>query len=82
MYKLGRVLHVSSSGKLIIKGETKPNLGDKVVNDKGRRIGTIFDVFGPTSSPYISVNVMIDKPHRLINRILYATHHKRRRRRR
>jgi len=81
LYKLGRVLHVSSSGRLIVRGETKPNLGDKVTNDKGKSIGVVFDVFGPTNAPYVSVKTEIDKPHRLINRTLYASRRRRRGRR-
>ncbi|MEM2876027.1 MAG: hypothetical protein QXL67_03635, partial [Candidatus Bathyarchaeia archaeon] len=62
------------------KGESKPNLGDKVLNEDRRPIGTIFDVFGPVSSPYISVKTCVDKPSTLINKILYTTRPRRRRR--
>jgi len=81
LYKLGRVLHLGSGQNLILKGERKPKIGDKVVDDKGRYVGIISDVFGPTASPYISVKTNFRKPKELINRTLYAYPFKKRGRR-
>ena len=66
---------------MILKGERKPKIGDKVVDNKGRYVGIVSDVFGPTASPYISVKTNFRKPKELINRMLYTYPFKRRGRR-
>lgn len=72
MQRIGCVLHVSSNKNIIIKAENLPRIGDKVVDKHLKSLGTVFDVFGPTSSPYVAVKPNVGKPHHLINHILYA----------
>ena len=59
MKRLGRVLHVSSHGHLIIRLEetSLPKINAKVVTKKMDRIGTVYDIFGPERAPYISVKL-------------------------
>jgi len=33
----------------------------------------VFDIFGPVSSPYISIKTDAKEPHRLVGHVLYAT---------
>jgi len=69
---LGRVLHISPSRNLILKAELLPKIGDKVVDENLKSVGSVFDVFGPVSSPYVAVKpVIIDLKH-LIKSRLYA----------
>jgi RNA-binding protein len=35
-------------------------------------VGKVFDVFGPTASPYVAVKPNIQSPEKLINQILYV----------
>jgi rRNA processing protein Gar1 len=35
-------------------------------------VGTVFDVFGPTSSPYVAVKPHIQSPEQLVKHVLYA----------
>jgi rRNA processing protein Gar1 len=35
-------------------------------------MGTVFDVFGPTSSPYVAVKPYIKSPEQLVNQVLYV----------
>lgn len=72
MQRIGRVLHISSNGNIIIKVEQLPKIGEIVVNEDLRRIGKVFDVFGPVSSPYVSVKPTIRQPERLVNKVLYV----------
>lgn len=55
--KLGKVLHVSKRGSLILRTEKTPPVGPDtvVMNKKAEEIGSILDVFGPVKSPYVSV---------------------------
>ena len=59
--KLGEVLHRSgSSGNLIVKLEAETRIGEPVYDDKGGRVGTVFDIFGPVDAPFASVRTRGD----------------------
>ena len=86
MQRLGRVLHVTPSRNVVTKAEALPRIGEKVVDEKLRQVGTVFDVFGPVSKPYIAIKPSVEDPKTLVNQNLYvvppAKTHKERRRRR
>jgi rRNA processing protein Gar1 len=72
LHRIGHVLHVSNTRNIILKAENIPRIGDKVTNEKLTTVGTVFDVFGPTSSPYVAVKPHIQSPEQLISDVLYA----------
>ena len=72
MQRIGRVLHISSSKNAVIKAEKLPRIGDKVVNEKMDPVGMVFDIFGPISSPYVSVKTNAGDPDRLVDCVLYT----------
>ena len=72
LHRIGHVLHVSNTKNMIIKAENIPRIGDKVANEKLKPVGTVFDVFGPTSSPYVAVKPHIQSPEQLVNQVLYV----------
>jgi rRNA processing protein Gar1 len=72
LHRIGHVLHVSNTKNIILKAESIPHIGDKVTNEKLKPVGTVFDVFGPTSSPYVAVKPHTQGPEQLVNQILYA----------
>lgn len=57
MKRLGKVLHVSKRGFIIVRSDKSPPMGPKaiVVDKKVKKIGTIQDVFGPVKNPYIAI---------------------------
>jgi len=57
---------------MILKAENIPRIGDKVADEKLKHIGTVFDVFGPTATPYVAVKPEIQNPEQYINHILYS----------
>jgi rRNA processing protein Gar1 len=69
--RIGKVLHIASDKNIILKAEKHAKIGDKVVDESLRPIGKIFDIFGPVSSPYISVKADTENLDSLTNRILY-----------
>ena len=73
MQRIGHVLHVGSDKKLILKAEKTPQIGDKVVDESLKPVGTIFDIFGPVSSPYVSVKTKVKEPRDLVGHVLYAS---------
>jgi rRNA processing protein Gar1 len=56
---------------MILKAESLPRIRDRVVDEKLKPVGTVFDIFGPVSSPYVSVKTDMGDLHRLINHVLY-----------
>ena len=72
MNRIGHVLHVSNTKNIIIKAENLPRIGDEVVNEKLNPIGIVFDVFGPTKSPYVAVKPKTHDQKKLLNHLLYS----------
>ena len=82
LHRIGQVLHVSNTKKVILKAKNVPQIGNQVTDEKLKHVGTVFDVFGPTSAPYVAVKTNTTNPEQLINQILYATPTKERRKKR
>jgi RNA-binding protein len=77
LQRLGRALSINPNRSVIIKVEIVPKIGEKVVDENLKPVGKVFDVFGPVSSPYVAVRPTIQKPEKLINRMLYLLPSKR-----
>ncbi len=80
MRRIGRVLHISPSQKAVIKTSKPPRIGETVFNGNGNPVGKVSDVFGPTSSPYVEVNVQNRAAHSLIGKMLYLIPSRRKKR--
>ena len=76
--RLGSVLHLSPSRNIIVKAEESPKIGEPVVDENLKPVGTIFDVFGPVSSPYVAIRPTARDPERLVGKKLYVIPSKRR----
>ncbi|MBI4258254.1 MAG: hypothetical protein HY619_04800 [Thaumarchaeota archaeon] len=61
MRKIGEVLHVAKSGRLIVKAFGETSQGAVLVDEKGGKIGKVVEVIGPVKSPYLSVTPLTDK---------------------
>jgi rRNA processing protein Gar1 len=72
LHRIGHILHVSNTKNIILKAENVPHIGDKVTDEKLRPVGKVFDVFGPTSSPYVAVKPKSYRPEKLTNQVLYS----------
>jgi RNA-binding protein len=76
--RLGLALHLTPSRNIIVKVESTPKIGETVVDENLKPVGTIFDMFGPVSSPYVAVRPMTHDPEKLANKMLYVLPSKRR----
>ena len=74
MRRLGKVLHISNRGSIIIRTEKTPPVGRQtiVMDKQAQEVGTIIDVFGPVKYPYVAIkpNRGID-PQKLVGQMLY-----------
>lgn len=82
MQRLGLVLHISPSRNIIAKTENAPRIGDAVVDENLKPVGKVFDIFGPTSSPYVAIRPATHEPQKLEKKMLYVLPSRKRERRR
>ena len=76
--RLGAALHISSSsGNLILEAETEVRIGESVFDERGKRVGTVFDLFGPVSSPFVAMKPRITDLESLLGEALFLGGRKR-----
>ena len=78
MQRLGLILHISPSGNIIAKVENVPRIGETVVDENLKTIGKVFDILGPTSSPYVAIRPAIERTGNLTSKMVYVLPSKRR----
>jgi rRNA processing protein Gar1 len=69
---------LSPSRNLILNVESPPRIGETVVDENLKPVGTVFDTFGPVCSPYVAIRPTIGNPEELVNKTLYVVPSKRR----
>jgi len=72
--RLGKVLHISKRGSIIIRTEKTPPVGSKslVMDKNAQEVGTIIDVFGPVKFPYVAIKPNRGSdPQKLVGQMLY-----------
>ena len=75
MEKIGKIVHLAKSGRLIVKIEEKSNyelIGQSLINDRGTKVGKVIELIGPVSSPYASVIPVDSKCS--IGGVVYKSH--------
>lgn len=70
------MLHLSGSRKLVLRTNIRVKAGTQVFDEELRSIGKIFDVFGPVSNPYVSIEPAIGDVERCVGRSLYVIEEK------
>ena len=81
--KVGTVLHISkSTGNLILKAEDDAEIGEGTFDKTGKRIGVIYDFFGPHKTPYVAVKPRsLDENSKIIGEALYLEDKQKKRKR-
>jgi RNA-binding protein len=75
---LGTVSHLSrSSGNLILKAEAKVRIGESAFAEGGRRVGIIYDLFGPVKHPFIAIRPGVKAPEKYVGEPLFLERKKR-----
>lgn len=76
MEKIGEIVHLAKSGRLIVKVEENINhnlIGQSLIDDKGSKVGKIIELIGPVKSPYASVIPTINSKYS-IGGVVYKSH--------
>ena len=77
MKKLGRVLQVSKvTGNLLVKSDFEPKIGTRVFDKEPKHVGIVFDIFGPISSPYVSIKPTTGNHEKLVSQTLFLLEEK------
>ena len=71
MQRLGKALNVTPSQNVVVKISKTPPIGSRVIDEKMKVVGKVFDIIGPVSSPYAVVKTTINDPAKLTNKQLY-----------
>ncbi|TFG14366.1 H/ACA RNA-protein complex protein Gar1 [Candidatus Thorarchaeota archaeon] len=73
MRRLGKVLHISKRGSIIVRTNQTPPMKANVVNKRSENIGIVKDVFGPVNEPYVTVQPRknMENPEGLVGQMLY-----------
>lgn len=53
---LGVVEEISADGRLIVRCDNLPELGDRVCDASNKDVGVVGRIMGPVDTPYASVN--------------------------
>jgi len=71
--RLGKVLHLSKSGNLLLRLEQYPVpiIGAQVCDYKLRSVGVVNNILGPVKTPYVSVKPVASIDGTLVGRVLY-----------
>lgn len=73
MKRLGKVLHLSRGGNLILRLESPaaPSTGTHVWNHRIEKVGVVNNIIGPARAPYVSVQPSVKDAGKLAGRVLY-----------
>ncbi|WP_268541072.1 H/ACA ribonucleoprotein complex subunit GAR1 [Candidatus Nitrosotenuis cloacae] len=87
MQEVGEIIHLASSGRVIIRLSRQLDEGDYVCDESGRRIGKVTELIGPVSGPYASAISLTNNIKKYVGTTVYfldepAIRHDRTRRRR
>jgi RNA-binding protein len=72
--RLGKIIHLSSSRSLIVKCDEARfvEMGTRTCDSKLKEIGKVHDIFGPVTSPYVSIRPAGPLPAKYVGRIAYS----------
>jgi RNA-binding protein len=54
LQEVGEIIHLASSGRVIIRLKKQLDEGNLVCDDTGRKIAKVTELIGPVASPYAS----------------------------
>jgi RNA-binding protein len=73
MQKVGVVLHLAKSGRLIVKSSVIDiKVGTILYDIKGKRVAKVAEVFGPVKEPYLSCIPLTDRVKKLEGQEVYT----------
>lgn len=73
MKRLGTIVRATSSLAVAQSTDDEPpEIGTTVLDEELSEVGTVVDVFGPVSQPYLTVSPEVEHTARLVGTVVYA----------
>ena len=71
MQGVGEVLHLASSGRVIIRLTTTVRDGQLLVDEAGRKIAKVSEMIGPVDAPYASATPLTNNIEKYIGKKIF-----------
>lgn len=71
MQGVGEVLHLASSGRVIIRLTTPVRDGQLLVDDAGRKIAKVSEMIGPVDAPYASATPLTNNIQKYVGKKIF-----------
>ena len=71
MQGVGEVLHLASSGRVIIRLSTTVRDGQLLVDNSGRKIAKVSEMIGPVDAPYASATPLTNNIQKYIGKKIF-----------
>ncbi len=71
MQGVGEVLHLASSGRVIIRLSTTVRDGQLLVDDAGRKIAKVSEMIGPVDAPYASATPLTNNIQKYVGKKIF-----------
>lgn len=71
MQGVGEVLHLASSGRVIIRLSTTVRDGQLLVDDAGRKIAKVSEMIGPVDAPYASATPLTNNIEKYVGKKIF-----------
>ena len=71
MQGVGEVLHLASSGRVIIRLTTTVRDGQLLVDEAGRKIAKVSEMIGPVDAPYASATPLTNNIQKYIGKKVF-----------
>lgn len=71
MQGVGEVLHLASSGRVIIRLSTTVRDGQLLVDDAGRKIAKVSEMIGPIDAPYASATPLTNNIEKYVGKKIF-----------
>lgn len=71
MQGVGEVLHLASSGRVIIRLSTTVRDGQLLVDNSGRKIAKVSEMIGPVDAPYASATPLTNNIQKYVGKKIF-----------
>lgn len=72
MQEVGEILHVASSGRVIIQLDKPVREGQILCDEKGVKVAKVMELIGPTSKPFASATPLTNNIKKFTGKIIFA----------
>ena len=71
MKKAGKIIHYTKYKVFVIEAVGKVIPNTYLVDNTGKKIGTVIDVIGPISKPFLVVKPLVNNPEKYVGKEVY-----------